>query len=176
MSDESSHAELPLEEQLVAYLDGELDAEAGRRIEELLASDPELRKTLQQLDRTWELLGELDEPSVADGFTQTTLEMVTVAAAEDLERTRAASGGRRRRWVLTGGGLLAAGLVGFLAVWLSRPDPNQQLVQELPVLEHLDEYRLVLDQLGEHRLADDAEFLRMLDREGLFAEEDGDGQ
>ena len=33
-------------EQLVAYLDGELDDESSRRVEALLASDPKLRRQL----------------------------------------------------------------------------------------------------------------------------------
>ena len=36
------------------------------------------------------------------------------------------------------GGLLAASAAGFMAVaWLT-PDPNRQLVEDLPVLENLD--------------------------------------
>ncbi len=166
-SDAAPNAELSLEERLVAYLDGELDPEDGRRIEELLASDPKVRAMLQQLDRTWDLLDELDQAPVNDDFTQTTLEMVTVAADEDIKRTQAAlPRRRRRRWAFVGGGLLMAGLTGFVAVMLLRPDPNHRLVQDLPVLENLDEYRLI----------DDIEFLKMLDEEGLFAEEDGDEQ
>ena len=66
--------------ELVAYLDGELDAESGRRIEALLASDPEVRRRLQSLERTWDLLDELDAAPVGEPFTQTTLEMVAIAA------------------------------------------------------------------------------------------------
>lgn len=170
MSDPSANAEASLEEQLVAYLDGELDAEASRRVEELLAADGNVRQTLQSLDRTWELLDELATAQVADRFTQSTLEMVTAAAVEDTERARTeASGGRRRRCTILGGTLIAAGLAGFLAVWNLMPDPNRQLVDDLPVLEHLDQYRQI----------ENVEFLRMLRDQGLFVreeEEPGDGQ
>ena len=60
--------------------------------------------------------------------------------------------------------MFAALAAGFLAVMLFAPDPNRQLLQDLPVLENLDEYR----QIG------DIEFLRMLRDQGLFAKESGE--
>lgn len=166
MSQQPANAEPTIEEELVAYLDGELDVEASRRIEGMLAVDPKVRRTLQGLDRTWELLDELDRPQVADRFTQSTLEMVTVAAAEDSERSRGNASRRRRwRWLLAGATLLAAAAAGF-AMFSLRPDPNRQLIDDLHVLENLDAYRQVRD----------VEFLRMLRQEGVFAEEVADEQ
>jgi len=162
-SQQPANADLSLEEQLVAYLDGELDVEASRRVEELLATEPKVRQALQGLDRTWELLGELEMPQVAERFAQSTLEMVAVAAAEDTERSRTDASRRRRwRWVILSASLLAAGTAGFLGMSL-RPDPNRQLIDDLPLLENLDEYRQI----------DDVEFLRSLHKQGVFAEEGG---
>ena len=165
MSHETDNPDAPLEEQLVAYLDGELDTESNRRIEELLAADPQVRASLQGLDRTWELLDELDTTTpAAEGLAQTTLEMVAVAAADEAEQVRCeAPRRRRRRLAAAGGGLLAASLAGFLAVALLRPDPNRQLLEDLPVLMNFDEYRQI----------DDLQFLRALHDERLFSEEDG---
>ncbi|MHC4175995.1 MAG: anti-sigma factor family protein [Planctomycetota bacterium] len=144
MSQQPANADPVLAEQLVAYLDGELAPEASRRVEELLASDPKVRRTLQGLDRTWELLEKLETPQVAESFTRR----------------------RRRGWVIVGGSLLAAGLAGFLAVAIW-PHPNRQLIDDLPMLKNLDGYRQI----------DNIEFLRMLDKEGVFPlEEDGDDQ
>jgi anti-sigma factor RsiW len=166
MSQPPANADLSLQEQLVAYLDGELDADGSRRVEELLATDAKVRQALQGLDRTWELLGELETPQIAERFARSTLEMVAVAAAEDTERSRTEASRRRRwRWVIVGGSLLAAGAAGFLGVSL-RPDPNRQLIEDLPVLENLDQYRQI----------DDIEFLRSLDKQGVFAEEEGDAR
>ena len=152
-----------LEAQLVAYLDGELDDASSRRIEELLASDPHVRETLEKLEGTWELLDNLERAHVDEVFTQSTLEMVAVAAADDVQKEQAeAPRRRRRRWLIGGAGLLAAGAAGFLAVFLFRPSPNQQLLKDLPVLERLDEFRQI----------DDVKFLELLleNREDLFAE------
>jgi hypothetical protein len=159
---EPADGDLALREELVAYLDGELDAEGRRHIEDRLAAEPELRRMLQELDRTWNLLDELGAPPVDEDFTRTTLEMAALAADEDAVRQRAeAPRRRRRRWLAAAGGLLAAAAAGFAAVALLAPDPNAQLLRDLPVLESLDQYRHV----------DSIDFLRMLARAKLFTEE-----
>ena len=156
-----------LEEQLVAYLDGELDDQGVRRIEELLATDAKVRRALEGLEGTWDLLDHLDRADVDEVFTRSTLEMVAVAAADDVrhEQERAPRL-RRKRWLIGSAGVLAAGLAGFLGVFLFWPNPNDQLLHDLPVLEHLNEYRQI----------DDFQFLELLleNREELFAEEDAD--
>ena len=148
-----------LDEQLVAYLDGELDGVESRRVEQLLANDPQVRQKLQALERTWELLERLDRVDVDDRFTRTTLEMVSLAASEDLAASRALLPvRRRRRWLLTAAAMTAAALAGFLAVTFLRPQPNKRLLQDLPVLEHLEEYRQV----------ESLKFLQTLSQDGSF--------
>ena len=165
MNDDPSNTALPLDEQLVAYLDGELDPESSRRIEELLATDAEVRRRLQEMERTWDLLDDLDAAPVGGQFTQSTLEMVAVAAQKDVDQSMAEAPRRRRRRALAAtGALLVAVVLGFLAVVLLWPDPNQDLLHDLPVLENLDEYRQV----------ENIEFLRLLANEGLFSKENGE--
>jgi anti-sigma factor RsiW len=166
MTTEPEKAESSLEEQLVAYLDGELDAESARRIEERLAAEPEVREALNRLEQTWDMLDELGSTPVGNGFTRTTLEMVTVAAEEDVKReTAQAPRRRRRRLWLTGAGVLATSAVGFFTAYLCLPNPNRQLLQDLPVLENYDEYRQI----------DNIEFLRMMKDAKLFEKEESDG-
>ncbi len=162
MSDPQEQLDPAIQEELVAYLDGELDAQGSRRIEEMLANDPRVRAALQRLDRTWDLLDELDTPPVRDGFTRTTLEMVAVAAAKDVDEAKVEAPRRRRRGrLLAMAALAVAGLAGFLAVAALTPNPNRQLLQDLPLLEDLDQYRQV----------DGIEFLRSLENEKLFTVE-----
>jgi anti-sigma factor RsiW len=167
MSTDPKKTECSLEEQLVAYLDGELDAESVRRIEERLAAEPEVREALNRLERTWDMLDELGSTPVGESFTRTTLEMVTVAAEEEVQHAMAVVPLRRRRrlW-LAAAGALAATAAGFLAAYLALPNSNRQLLQDLPVLENLEEYRQV----------DDIDFLRLMKEKGLFPKEDSDGK
>lgn len=151
-----------LDEQLVAYLDGELSPEDSRRVEELLASDPAVRRRLQGLDCSWQALDELDRAPLDGRFTRTTMEMVAVAATEDLQRNRREGPRRRRRrWLAACAGLALAAAAGFMLAWIALPDPNRQLLDDLPLLQNIDEYRQV----------DDIRFLKALAREGLFDDE-----
>jgi hypothetical protein len=144
----------PFDEELVAYLDGELDAESARRIEALLASDTVVRRRLQSLERTWDLLDELDAAPLGEPFTQTTLEMVAVAARQEVEQSRAAAPRRRRRWLLAVGvSLLLTAAAGFAAVAMY--DPDRQLLEDLPLLENLDEYHQIGTIEFLHRLRDE---------------------
>jgi hypothetical protein len=159
MSQEPINAEAPLEEQLVAYLDGEMDSESCRRIEELLAVDPEVRRKLHWLEQTWEMLDELDATPVDENFTRTTLEMVAIAAQEDARKVLEEAPRRRRRfWMLAGCGLFVAGLAGFMTVSLIAASQNKKLIRDLPILENLEEYRQIKD----------IKFLKMLKDEDLF--------
>ncbi len=153
-----------LEEQLVAYLDHELDESSSRRVEKLLAADPQVRERLRQLQQSWDALDELLPTDVDPSFTRSTLEMVALAAEEEACQQRGLAPRRRRAWL----GLavvVLAGLAGYAVVWRFWPDPNEQLLRDLPVLENLDQYQKI----------DDVEFLRKLHAEKLFAREAADG-
>ncbi len=163
MSEMSSH---PIGDdsltQLVAYLDGELDADSSRRIEQQLAEDATFRLELQRLQQSWDLLDQLPRAEVDSSFTQTTVEMVALSAESDLEQTQQIQKHQNRRfWWYAAGSVLAASLAGYIGLSLWLEQPNKQLIRDLPIIEQIDLYRV----------ADSVEFLRQLDREGLFDEE-----
>jgi hypothetical protein len=165
MTDESAQPADSLEEQLVAYLDGELDAEVAHRIETLLTADQKARKTLHDLEHTWDLLDSLDIPMSNEKLTQSTMTMVALAARKEVDEALAAAPRRRhRRWAIAIGSLAFAVIAGFLFVWATVPDPNRQLLDDLPILEHFDEYRRVSS----------IDFLRMLCEHHLFSEKNPD--
>lgn len=152
-------------EELSAYLDGELDTENVRRVEDRLARDVDYRSELQRMERAWGLLDRLPRATVDEAFTKTTIEMVALAASEDAQAVLAEQPRRRRRRRLLGVvGMLAAGLIGFVIGTQVWTDPNEQLLRDLRVLQNFERYY----QAGE------IEFLRMLEKEGLFEESDGD--
>lgn len=159
MSESFANLQPDVHELLVAYLDGELDAEAARNVEERLASDPVLRMEMQRLDRAWHMLDALETEPVDEQFTRTTLEMTVAAAEEELQQEEAARPRRRLKRALLSCVVVAlAAAGGFLGVRLALPDPNRRLLEDLPVVENLEQYRAV----------GDIEFLRALHRERLF--------
>lgn len=166
MSDHVSTESGRLDEELVAYLDGELEGEAARRMEHRLASEEKVRRRLQQLAQSWDLLDQLPRTTVDDAFTRSTVEIVAQAAEADLGRDASAAPRRHRsRWIWTAVAALAACVAGFLLMANFRTDPNEQLLRDLPVIQDQDQLKA----------AGNIEFLQKLDRSGLFPEENGDG-
>ena len=152
-------------EQLVAYLDGELAPAAAREIERRLAREPKVQEELRQLQQAWDLLDRLPRAEVDAKFTRSTVEMIAVAAEKEAERPAASLWNRwPRLWKAAG--LAAACATGYLIVRFGWPDPNQQLLRDLPVLENLEAYRQTPD----------LDFLRRLGDADLFPEEAADGK
>ncbi len=162
MSQNPANDGAQLREELVSYLDGELDAEQSRQIEQRAAVEPDARRMLEELDRTWHMLDLLDAPATGEDFTRTTLEMVALAAAEDVQKAKAERPRRHLRarfWTVAG--LVGAAAAGFLIVAGLVPDPNARLLQDLPVVENFDQYREI----------NSFDFLRDLNNAKLFAED-----
>ncbi len=150
----------PFQEQLTAYLDGELDSTTSLEIERRLAAEPDVQQSLQQLQRTWDLLDQLPRAEIDARFTRSTVEMIALAAEADAIGERSFAAGRWR-FMRPAAGLLAAAAAGFLVIRLLWPEPNGPLLRDLPVLENLEAYRQTPD----------LEFLKQLRKSGLFAEE-----
>jgi hypothetical protein len=150
----------PFQEQLTAYLDGELDSTTSLEIERRLAAEPGVQQTLKQFQQTWDLLDQLPRAEIDARFTRSTVEMIAVAAEADAGGERSPAAGRWR-FMRQAAGLLAAAAAGFLMVRLLWPEPNGPLLRDLPVLENLEAYRQTPD----------LEFLKQLNKSGLFAEE-----
>jgi len=145
--------------EMVAYLDGELDVQQVADVEKRLSEDSEYRVRLQQLQQAWDLLDELPRSKGDEQFTRSTVEIVVVKAREEAER---------RTWLPRLGGLLlvvGVSLAGYLLSWQLANRDNRQLVQDLPVIEKMSQYKQ----------AESLEFLRMLVKEGVFETEGKDG-
>lgn len=151
-----------LDEELVAYLDGELDSQATKRLEDLLAADEPARKRLSQLANSWELLDQLPRATVDDLFTRTTVEMVALAEEDEVAKHQAGEPARRRiRWLAGGAAALCAAAIGFVAMALAVPDQNDPLLADLPVVYNLELYEPVAS----------IDFLRQLQAAGLFVKD-----
>ncbi len=152
--------------EMVAYLDGELDVQQVADVEKRLSEDPEYRVRLQQLQQAWDLLDELPRSKGDEQFTRSTVEIVVVKAREEAERRAAVPAWRT--WLPRLGGLMLVGgvsLAGYLLSWQLANRDNRQLVEDLPVIEKMSQYKQ----------AESLEFLRMLVKEGVFETEEKDG-
>lgn len=158
-SSHSGDEQLPIQQDLVAYLDGELDDEGARRVEGLLSSDADAREEMHKLEVAWDLLEELPREEVGQSFTHTTVEMIALSAEGTVSSEQKAwSRKQGGRLALAGASLLVAAASGFLAVSLVWPNPNRSLLRDLPLLEDLDAYRQV----------ETIDFIRQLKQSGLF--------
>jgi hypothetical protein len=151
---EAPDRELPDRELLVAYLDGELDADQARQVEQLISRDSRAERELKQLERVWSLLDRLPRAEVGPSFTQSTVEMVALAVEDDLRGAERKGPARNAAWSAA---FVAACLLGFVGARLW-PDPNRQLLRDLPVIDHVEAYRQTPQ----------IDFLRELARSGAF--------
>ncbi|MEX0792868.1 MAG: hypothetical protein WD045_07000 [Pirellulaceae bacterium] len=161
--DLQSVAENPLDEQLVAYLDGELSPTQRAEVERRLAEDETYRVRLEELDQTWEMLDTLPKADLDDEkFMRSTVEMITVAASQELETYQERR--RLRGWVqyIAGTLLIVAAMVtGSQLVSHYQTREDRWLIENLPIVENVDAYQRV----------ESVEFLDRLNREGLFTTE-----
>jgi len=154
--------ELDLNEDLVAYLDGELSRDSVSRVEDELSKNSEYRLRLMQLQQAWDLMDELPRVNSDEAFTKSTVELVVVAAESEANVTTV----RRKTWqsLIWGVGLLgvlAAAWGGFLLVSQFNDRDNQALLKDLPVVQEIDLYDPI----------ESLEFLKQLDASGVFDEE-----
>ena len=151
-----------VEEELVAYLDGELPADDVERIERRLADDQQFHARLLRLQKAWDMLDYLPKGEPSESFTRSTVEMVTQSLEQEATRIHRQRV-HRGFWIAAGLACLSAvgGAIGFQIIRWRQEAPNRQLVKDLPVIENSDLYRN----------ADSITFLERLAEEGLFENE-----
>jgi anti-sigma factor RsiW len=165
-------------EELIAYLDGELDEKGSQAWEARLMLEPAVRAEADALKRTWDLLEYAPKPPApSPTFTSRTLDRLAVIKPRentlwaDLRPMRSGWG------VLWAAGLLLAFLLGYtatsgprqvnrqasasLAAKAQSDAPTQQLAADLRVVENLQVYEN----------AEDIEFIQELEKLELFADE-----
>ncbi|RCS40708.1 hypothetical protein DTL42_25425 [Bremerella cremea] len=154
------------DELLAAYLDNELSDQERSMVETRLADDDAFRLRLVELDRTWDMLDSLPKADLDDEkFVRTTVEMITVQAAQEVQEFEASQRrtdkARKLGLVL---GMVALVVVGYLITQWQLNRPDRILVENLTVIESVDELQLI----------EDIEFLEALKSEGLFTGENDD--
>lgn len=152
-------------DNLVAYLDGELDEDTARDLEGKLNEDPLARAEAETLTQAWGLLDYLPRAEPSAALTHRTLERLALQTAA---MPRLASSRWLRNLVCAAAVLLAFG-VGFATThFIGRPaeDPPE-------VDEHLARHLRAVDKVRAYEKVDDVSFLGELDHPDLFGEEPG---
>jgi anti-sigma factor RsiW len=149
-------------QELVAYLDGELDETAAQAVVTKLSQSAAYRRELEQLQRAWDLLDYLPQPQAAKTFTHQTVQKLQTLKMTTVLRQR-----RWRRLASAGwaAAVLAAGVATFLFVYHRGPEQlPEPTPEELGVLEHRDFW-------PQYQRIESVDFLRELDNPDLFGEE-----
>lgn len=147
-------------ENLVAYLDGELDEAASRILSTKLTSSPTARREIEVLEKTWELLNYLPLPKASEDFAEKTFsEVRRIAERGDRIESRFIQVViRLMRVVLLVVGSATLAAIAYLIVLWAIPNPSARLTDDLPIAEHLDEYRVVKDKAFLDELLNSPEF------------------
>ena len=149
----------PIDEELVAYLDGEIDATGRARVEQRLAEDADYRDRLRRMQRTWDALDLLPRNNVGEAFTSST--MTLVVAEQQVEATQAVKqfkNQRGQRWLLVAAATLAAATISFALVYRRLTSADRELVNDLPIIEQVDQL---------HNTPS-VEFISHLQQQGMF--------
>lgn len=153
-------------EDLVAYLDGELDEKKAQDVETRMHSDATLRAEADALKQAWDLLDYLPRPEPNTSFTQRTMQRLNLHHGVSTQTMPSAPRPARRRLAAVwAAGLLLALAGGFWGGQLLAPaptaPPDEALLRHLRVLELKHLYDRV----------EDLEELRALDHPDLFGDE-----
>ncbi len=119
------------DETLVAFLDGELEAEQVQLIEVSLSEQPNLRDRLTKLRLTWDLLDELPITPPSQQFAASTMEMIALASEE--------TPGTWKGWLSKNSSLLlllsipTLFLSGFMISKYGQSRTDRHLLRDLPM-------------------------------------------
>jgi anti-sigma factor RsiW len=166
-------------EELVAYLDGELDAKAAESLATQLSLDPKLRAEADALQRAWDILDILPRPQPSAAFaTRTVSQVIPVAlAASGTQVVPLTSGSMPTMaalpaprpgpgfWVFSTMLVLLAAIGGYFSH--KALVPTVRTVSPEPPLEDV----MLMKNLRLYRHVDDIDYLKKLDTPDTFGDE-----
>jgi hypothetical protein len=194
-NDDDSDEANPVDSELIAYLDGELEATDARRIEDQLDADPRLRARAEALKRSFDLLEFLPKPEPTPTFATRTMDKLPVDKSAALRSAAIAStastpipavssmsslalpGSEPRPgapvWAWAAGILVAAGValgLGYLGTAGARSyfftPPSVKDADALPLADVA-----MIEKLPLYAAVDDLDFLNQLSAPEYFGEE-----
>src|SRR5205807_9478827 len=128
----------PIDEEIVAYLDGELDSESEARVARRLSDDPAYRLRLNQLQQAWDLLDNLGGTEADDEFTASTVAMVALQAEQEAKSQQMRVVRKRSLgWLALTAAVLLSMAGGYFALHQRLTQADRSFVRDLPVIEHV---------------------------------------
>lgn len=134
------------QDEISAYLDGELTPRERQAVETRLANDETFREELLRTEKAWQLLDTLPRTRLDTSFTETTMELVAANVAEHRPTWLPS-------WLDTTRGMAAVvaimvGISAFAAVRML-PHPDDFLLENYGAINNLEKYQEVrsLDRL-----------------------------
>lgn len=166
-------------EELIAYLDGELDPKAAEAVATRLTLDPNLRAEADALQRAWDILDVLPRPQPSAAFASRTMSQVVpvpgggsgtqfLAPSGPVTATMPAVPSQRAGagfWLAAGLVILLAGAGGYVGHRAVAPPLKPVAID--PPLEDVP----LMKNLRLYRYADDMDYLKRLDSPELFGDE-----
>ncbi len=145
----------PMDQTLVAYLDGELSDAETEKVEADLMTDPVMQRRLRELQATWDMLDELPSKEPNEAFLKSTIELAV--ASSNKKRIK------WHRWPIRIGAMaLAFGLAAWGAQQITHSRqmaPFERFVADLDFLEYARMYEKIQD----------FEFLQLLYESNTFS-------
>ncbi len=161
MQDRALRLNAEQRDNLVAYLDGELEEDTTQYIDQVLAKSEVARHEVEALARTWELLDLLPKPNASENFTERTLTTLKVSEVRTQITDQpwfvyVRKGAVAVVWIAV---LAASASLGYMATSKWVPNPHEELLADLQLMKNLDVY-LEADSMG---------FVNELQRLGSFS-------
>ena len=147
-------------ELLVAYLDGELDVQSVRQVEDRLSIEPDLREKMTALEQTWNMLNELETVPVDKELVRSTMEVVTLTIEKELSAGEKHFG--RKKWLdrcILAATLLMFSVIGYQLMMLVGIQRNKQFVEDIPIIRKMNMFKEIdsfgfLETLSDKRVFD----------------------
>ena len=148
-------------ETLVAYLDGELDVQSVRQMEDRLAVEPDLREKMTSLEQTWNMLNELETVSADKELVRSTMEVVTLTIEKELSEDEKQI--EQRKWfdrLILLATILMFGVIGYQLATLVGIQRKKQFAADIPIILNISKYKEIgsfdfLQALSDKRVFDE---------------------
>jgi anti-sigma factor RsiW len=161
-------------EELVAYLDGELDEQRSRAIEARINTDPAVRAEVEALRRAYDLLDYLPRPEPSPNFTHRTLDRLAAVSQGVAKAPLPPGAARRFPWrvlVTSLAVMLCLGLGFVVAPAIPGVEAKPTLSPTSDIDKLLERDQSLLERLRIYRHVTDVPMVNELDRPELFGDE-----